>query len=41
MADRIYCRDWIRRNLFPDNSGSCEWPGVAALRDARLVAAVF
>jgi hypothetical protein len=38
MADRIYCRDWIRRNTFPDISGSLGWLGVVAFRDAHSVA---
>lgn len=38
MADRIYCREWIRRNTFPDISGSLGWLGVAAFRDAYSVA---
>ncbi|MCZ4345493.1 MULTISPECIES: hypothetical protein [Devosia] len=37
MADFIYARDRIRRNTFPDISGSFGWPGVAAFRDACLV----
>jgi hypothetical protein len=39
MADRIYCRDWIRRNTFPDISESFGWFGVAFC-DARSVAAL-
>jgi hypothetical protein len=38
MADRIYCRDRIRRNTFLDISGSFGWLGVAAFRDACSVA---
>ena len=41
MADHFYCRDRIRSNNFLDISapfGSIGWFGVAALRDAYLVA---
>jgi hypothetical protein len=40
MANHLYCRDQIRRNIFlhisvPD--GVIGWPGVAVSRDACLV----
>jgi hypothetical protein len=41
MAAHFYCRDRIRRNSFLDifgPFGSVGWLGVAALRDACLVA---
>jgi hypothetical protein len=38
MADRIYCREWIRRNTFPDIFGSFGWLGGVAFRDAHSVA---
>lgn len=41
MADHFYCRDQIRRKFFlhiSDPHGIFGWSGVAALRDACLVA---
>jgi len=40
MADHIYCRDKIRRNLFlnfSESAGIIGWSGVCAMHNACLV----